>query len=65
MSRTNRTKRPRMKLGTLSDKQHPDGKVRDGTPTHVSALCENHGGCPYCEGNRKHGNRKREPIVET
>ena len=22
--------------------------------------CRNHGGCPYCEGNRKHATEKRK-----
>jgi hypothetical protein len=26
--------------------------------------CRNHGGCPRCEGNRTHHNKKREPIEE-
>lgn len=25
--------------------------------------CRPNGGCPWCESNRKHGTRKREPIV--
>ena len=65
MSRTKRTKRPKMKLGTLAERQYKDGTLRDGTPTHASAACARHGGCPYCESNREHSNRKREPIVET
>ena len=24
--------------------------------------CLNHGGCPWCEGNRAHRTNKREPI---
>lgn len=26
--------------------------------------CRNHGDCPYCEGNRLHGSKRREPIEE-
>jgi hypothetical protein len=26
--------------------------------------CRNHGGCPYCEGNRTHHNKRREPIED-
>lgn len=53
-----------MKLGGLKNKLYRDGKVRDGTRTHAARSCERHGGCPYCESNRFHGNRKRQPIIE-
>ena len=26
--------------------------------------CRNHGSCSWCEGNRTHRNKKREPIEE-
>ncbi len=26
--------------------------------------CRNHGSCSYCEDNRLHGNRRREPLEE-
>lgn len=26
--------------------------------------CRNHGGCPYCENNRKYGQRKREAEAD-
>lgn len=26
--------------------------------------CRNHGSCSWCEGNRTHHNKKREPIEE-
>jgi len=65
VSRTTRTKRPKMELGEhLSPKQYKDGKVRDGTPQHVSGGCENHGGCPWCEGNKQYRTNKRMPIEE-
>jgi hypothetical protein len=64
MSRTHRRKRPRFRLGTLADHQHKDGTVRDGTPTHASAECQHHGGCPYCERNRTHAHKRREPLEE-
>lgn len=64
MSRTRRTKRPQLNWWALKDKQYKDGKVRDGTPTHSSSSCERNGGCPYCEDNRAHSTRKREPIIE-
>jgi hypothetical protein len=28
------------------------------------ASCRCHGGCPRCEGNRKHSSRKRQPADE-
>lgn len=55
MSRTYRTKRPKMNLGYLSEThQYRTGKVRDGTPQHASKSCGNNGGCHRCEGNRLH-----------
>ena len=52
-----------MKLGYLANThQYSSGKVRDGTPTHVSSMCNNHGGCPYCESNRLHKHKRRELI---
>lgn len=48
-----------MRLGLLSDKQYTNGRVRDGTPTHATASCENNGGCPWCEGNRTFSTRSR------
>lgn len=64
MSRTTRRKRPKMRLGPLVSKQYWNGTVRDGTPQHVSGGCDNHGGCPYCEGNRLFSSKKREPLKE-
>lgn len=26
----------------------------------IDLMCRNHKGCPWCEGNRMHANRKRE-----
>lgn len=26
--------------------------------------CRNHGSCPYCQSNRLHKNKKREPLQE-
>lgn len=61
MARTQRTKRPRFRLGEpLSHKQHPDGTVRDGTQTHPAASCQHHGGCTHCEGDRLYSRTKRE-----
>ena len=63
LSRTKRKRRPQMGLGdSLAHKQDKDGLVRDGTPTHYSASCENNGGCPKCEGNRLHKHKRSEPI---
>ena len=28
-------------------------KVKDNSRTRVSGSCENNGGCPYCEENKK------------
>jgi len=30
----------------------------------VDSTCRNHGSCGWCEGNRKHGSRKREQAAE-
>ena len=60
MSRTRRNKRPRMSLGDEAKRyQYRNGKVRDGTPQHASGSCQNHGGCPVCEGNRLHKHKKQ------
>ena len=31
----------------------------------VDKTCCNHGGCPYCLGNRLHKYRRQEPVVQT
>ena len=31
----------------------------------VDSSCDNHGSCPWCQGNRKHKNEKRKPYGET
>jgi len=54
-----------MELGYLAEThQYWDGKVRDGTPQHVSGSCNNHGGCHFCESNRLHKHKRHEPIDE-
>lgn len=40
-------------------------KVRDGTRTKTSHSCENNGGCPYCESNRLHKNRKKPTLKQS
>ena len=30
----------------------------------IDATCRNHGTCKWCEGNRTHGNKRREPPKE-
>lgn len=30
----------------------------------IDATCRNHGGCKWCEENRTHGNKRREPQKE-
>lgn len=30
----------------------------------VDATCRNHGSCKWCEMNRTHGNKRREPPKE-
>lgn len=37
---------------TIRRKRNSPETVRDGTQTHASKSCDNHGGCPFCEGNR-------------
>ena len=64
MSRTRRRLRPRMRLGTLSDHQYSDGRVRDGTPQHYTASCEHHGECAWCRGNRLHGSCVRRQAMD-
>lgn len=64
MSRTIRTKRPKMRLGRMKKYQYDDGSVRDGTPTHASKGCEHHGRCSYCLSNRTHRHKRRQLIEE-
>ena len=40
-------------------------KVRDNSRTRVLGSCENNGGCPYCEGNRKHNYIKNIVKIKT
>ena len=30
----------------------------------IDRTCRNHGGCPWCEENRKHKYRKAEPVEQ-
>ena len=30
----------------------------------VDHTCRNHGGCPWCEGNRLHKHKRRAPSAE-
>lgn len=46
-----------VKHGKEWRKQYSGGKLFD-------ASCRNHGGCPWCEGNRLHKYRRREPIPD-
>lgn len=44
-------------------KNHKTGKVykdKDRKHQKASRSCLNHGGCPYCEGNRLHNSKKKE-----
>lgn len=34
-------------------------KVKDGTRTKPSHMCENNGGCSYCKSNRLHKHKKQ------
>jgi hypothetical protein len=64
MSRTRRHKSREIRLGEhLGHKQYADGLVRDGTPTRHGKSCENHGGCPWCEGNRTFSDKKRRMAL--
>lgn len=40
-------------------------KVKDNSRTRVSGSCENNGGCPYCEGNRKYNYMKNIIKIKT
>lgn len=39
-------------------------QVKDGSPTHVSGSCENHGSCPYCKGNRLYKHEKQPKLKD-
>lgn len=30
----------------------------------IDCACRNHGGCPFCEGNRRHKHRKNEQTAD-
>ncbi|MBU0653702.1 MAG: hypothetical protein KJ914_01060 [Gammaproteobacteria bacterium] len=49
------------------DKAIQHGKERR-KPYHRSKqfdrTCRNHGSCPWCEGNRRHKHKRREPIPD-
>jgi hypothetical protein len=49
------------------DKEYPNRKDKR-KPYYKSKRfdrsCRNHGSCGYCEGNRTHHNKKREPLIE-
>jgi len=65
MSRTYRNKRPRFNLGDMAEThQYKSGKVRDGTPQYYVGSCHNHGGCPICDGNRLHRQKRQEASAE-
>lgn len=63
MSRTIRKKHPK-RYKDFIERTYKNGTVRDGTPSHPSHSCTNHGGCPWCERDRLHRNKKREPIYD-
>lgn len=49
------------------DNDYPNRKDKRKSYRNSKAFdrsCRNHGGCPYCEGNRLHVNKRREPFVE-
>jgi len=64
MSRTYRNMRPKVPASLIEKRQYKSGMLRDGTPQHIDASCENNGGCPWCEGNRTHKHRRHEPIID-
>jgi hypothetical protein len=35
---------------------------REGVPQHMSGACDNHKGCPICEGNRTHKFWNKKPL---
>ena len=62
MSRTYRRRVPKLRYAKDDKHFNKSGTVRDGTYTRTAGSCENHGGCPYCESNKFHSDRKREPL---
>lgn len=42
------------------EKRKPFDKQHGNYCKAIYLSCRNNGGCPYCEGNRKHKNSKRE-----
>lgn len=50
-----RTKRVKIKTGE---------PLRDGKRQRSVGSCNNHGGCPLCEGNRLHKFRRHESLKD-
>lgn len=49
------------------DKHYPNRKDRRKPYRKAARFdrsCRNHGGCPYCENNRLHNNKRRGIIAE-
>lgn len=49
------------------DKHYPKRKDRRGQyhdSRRFDRSCRSHGDCPWCERNRKHANKRREPLQE-
>lgn len=49
------------------DKAYPNRKdIREPyrNAKEASFRCRNHGGCPWCEGNRSYGTRKQVEAAE-
>ncbi len=49
-----------LEQGIKHGKEHRKPYYHSG---RFDRTCRPHGGCPYCENNRKHRVEKREPII--
>ena len=52
-----------MSLDKSIEHGHDHRKPYHGSKA-IDKTCRNHGGCDWCEGNRKHKYRKREVAME-
>ena len=66
MSRTYRKKNPKRRpwFYEFFRKHKKKTVVDDGTPSHPDGSCQNHGGCPWCEGNRLFNTKKRQEAAD-
>ncbi|MNO80852.1 hypothetical protein D3C76_720720 [compost metagenome] len=43
---------------TIRKHRYTGAIMRDGQPQYAAPSCNHHGGCPWCEANRMHAERR-------